>query len=334
MLVLASLSVDASEPHMIRRLWLREKRASALQARWLRPMCLLLALISLSACWSLQNRWRPFVPIIEKRDLPYLGDGHPKHALQIFAPPSATNAPVVVFVHGGYWRSGDRSYFESVLGLYANVGVALAEQGIVAVLPSYRLFPEVKDVQFMLDDIAAAFRYAKENVARYGGDPDQIYLMGHSAGAHLITLLAASPENLSARQMKTEDVRGFISVSGVYDIESCAAHANPPKMKKELWDPLFGDAARKKQASPIHDLREKPHPNALFLVGEKDYPNCLRDFSSLQMVMEERQDSNATFVRLPTVDHEQIILSIGGPNDQVTPWVRRFIRVPQAETAP
>lgn len=308
----------------MRLLW--KKRKLFTRVSWVHAICVWVTLFGLTSCWSLQNRWRPFVPIVEQRDLPYLDDGHPKHALQIFAPPNANHAPVVVFVHGGYWRSGDRSYFESVLGLYANVGVALAEQGMVVVLPSYRLFPEVKDVQIMLDDVAAAIRYAKKHVARYGGDPEKIYLMGHSAGAHLVTLLASSPENLQARALSTEEVRGFISLSGVYDIESCAAHANPPKMKNELWDPLFGDAERKKQASPIHDLRTKEHPRALFVVGEMDYPNCLRDFASLENVMKERPDPNAEFVRLPDMDHEAIVLSIGGPKDPVTPIVLRFIR--------
>ena len=297
----------------------------ALSRLCFRALIVLSALCALSGCWSLQNRWRLFSSLVEQRDLPYLDDGHPKHALHIFAPPNAKDAPVVIFVHGGYWRSGDRSYFERVLGLYANVGVALAEQGMVVAIPSYRLFPEVKNVEFMLDDIGATMLYVQENARRYGGDPKRIFLMGHSAGAHLVALLSASPENLRDRNLSTRDVRGFISISGVYDIESCAANANPPRMKEELWDPLFGNAASKRKASPIHDLKTKEHPPALFLVGENDYPNCLRDFASVQHVLQKRQDREAEFVRLPGLDHEQIILSVGGPADLVTPRVIRFI---------
>lgn len=292
---------------------------------WSRVLPLPLICLLLSGCWSVQNRWRPFSGLIEVRNQRYLADDHPKHALQIFAPPDAQGAPIVVFVHGGYWRSGDRSYFESLSGLYGNVGVALAEQGMVVVVPSYRLFPEVNDVGLMLDDVGAAIRYARAHGPRYGGDPQQIFLMGHSAGAHLVTLLAASPENLRARALDTEMIRGFVSVSGVYDIESCAAHARPPKMKHELWDPLFGDAEGKRSASPIHDLKEKAHPPALFLVGTDDYPNCLRDFAALEKAMTERGDPHATFVQIQDIDHEHLVLRIGSAQDSVTPLVTRFI---------
>jgi len=239
---------------------------------------------------------------------------------------------VVIFVHGGYWRRGDRSYFEPLLGLYGNVGVALARQGVIAAVVSYRLFPEVHTVADMLDDVAAATRHVRDHIADFGGDPAQIYWMGHSAGAHLVSLLASAPDARTARGLHRADIRGVIAVSGVYDVVTSAHHARPRRLRETLWRPLFGDAAQQRAASPLHHLATGDPPPMLFLVAERDYPACLRDFEAVRRLWTARwsrsgqADSRARFVRLPEQTHEEIVLAIGAPEDQVTPEVLRFLR--------
>src|SRR5205085_365459 len=90
---------------------------------------------------------------------------------------TGTNRPVVVFWYGGSFTSGNRAE-------YRFVGASLAEAGIVAMLPDYRLYPEVKFPTFM-DDAASAVAWAQSHASEYGGDPHRVVLMGHSAGAYI-----------------------------------------------------------------------------------------------------------------------------------------------------
>src|SRR3954453_21256250 len=105
-----------------------------------------------------------------------------RHELDIHAPVGAVRAPVVVFIYGGGWREGDRS-------LYRFVGAALAARGFLTVVPDYRVFPAVRFPSF-IQDAAMAVAWTRVHVARYGGDPGQVFLMGHSAGAHIAAMLA------------------------------------------------------------------------------------------------------------------------------------------------
>lgn len=292
-------------------------------AWWLASLAM--AGLGLSGCLGLANRAPLASAIVRARDLPYVDDGHAKHRLHAFAPRNAHGAPVVVFVHGGYWRSGDRSLAEPITGLYSNVGEALADQGVVAFVPSYRLFPEVERVWPMLDDVAAAIHEARRRAPEFGGDPERLFLMGHSAGAHLVTLLVSRPEHMRERALSPEWFRGVIALSGIYDVNASAARAHPPHMKHTLWDPLFGDESEKARASPLPGLMAAPHPPIFFVVGGRDYPNCMRDFGSARAQLGSRPDHKDSFRRIEALAHEAMILRVGASNDVITPSVMEFI---------
>ncbi len=100
--------------------------------------------------------------------------GRPRHTLDICRPVDAVAAPVVVFFYGGGWRHGNKR-------LYRYVAKALARRGCVAVVPDYRVYPEARYPDF-IEDAALAVRWLKDNAARFGGDPEKIFLQGHSAG--------------------------------------------------------------------------------------------------------------------------------------------------------
>jgi acetyl esterase/lipase len=143
-------------------------------------------------------------------------DGSNRQMLDVFRPKGIEGRPVVIFVHGGGWIIGDKCLF----GLYRAFGRFLARQGIVAVLPNYRLSPAVEHPEHV-KDVARAFAWTRRHVKDYGGDPDQIFLCGHSAGGHLVSLLATNEAYLNdeALGLKAEDraaLRGVISVCGVY----------------------------------------------------------------------------------------------------------------------
>jgi acetyl esterase/lipase len=118
---------------------------------------------------------------------------------------------VVVFLYGGAWRGGSRDY-------YRFVGEALASQGLVVVIPDYRVYPEVQFPVFNAD-AARAVRWVRDNIAGYGGNPDDIVLLGHSAGAHIAALLVTDQHYLAAAGVPSAAIRGFVGLAGPYGID-------------------------------------------------------------------------------------------------------------------
>lgn len=156
-------------------------------------------------------------PLPERRvvaDVPYRADGDPKHRLDLYRPDdAATPAPVVVFVHGGGWNTGDKNLTLGTNDLYANLGRYFARHGVLAAVVNYRLLPSV-DWRAQTEDVAEAVAFVRKNAARYGGDPQRLFLMGHSAGAQLAARIALDPSWLEAAGLPERSVCGVVSVSG------------------------------------------------------------------------------------------------------------------------
>jgi acetyl esterase/lipase len=129
--------------------------------------------------------------------------------LDIYAPKDQQGlAPVVMFIYGGGWHAGDK--FE-----YEFVGRALASSGFVAVIPDYRIFPEVSYPDF-LEDNAQAVKWIEDNIETYGGDKRRFFLAGHSAGAYNSVMLAVDGAFLREHGV-TMPVRGVAGISGPYN---------------------------------------------------------------------------------------------------------------------
>ncbi len=179
--------------------------------------------------------WRPAAPspsdlyeVERTRGVTYFqgaaGDDF-RHRLDLYLPRGATDYPVVMLVHGGGWRMGDNYRF----GLYPSVAECLARQGIGVVLPNYRLSPEVKHPEHVRD-IARAFAWVHAHITQYGGSPEKLFVAGHSAGGHLVALLATDERYLQEVGLSTENIRGVIGVSGLYRIpplEGCLTVGGP-----------------------------------------------------------------------------------------------------------
>lgn len=166
--------------------------------------------------------WKPetlsdrSVPIATLRDLKYgLDDteSSERHRLDLFYPRDSRTYPVIVLVHGGAWIMGDNR----CSGLYSSVGEFLAGRGIGVVMPNYRLAPGFKHPA-PIQDLARVVHWTHEHIRGYGGDPARIVLMGHSAGGHLVSLLSTDATYLQSVGLQLCDIKGTISVSGVYTI--------------------------------------------------------------------------------------------------------------------
>lgn len=133
------------------------------------------------------------------------GDG-PRRRLDIYRPDGAAGPlATVVFFYGGSWKWGDR-------GDYVFAGEALASRGYLAVVPDYRLYPKVRFPGFV-EDGAKAVAWVKAHIAEYGGDPDRIYLAGHSAGGHIALMLALDERFLAAEGVSAADIRGTVALA-------------------------------------------------------------------------------------------------------------------------
>jgi acetyl esterase/lipase len=135
-----------------------------------------------------------------------------RQRLDIYRPREARHAPVILFWHGGSWKRGDKDY-------YRFVGASLARRGFVAILPDYRLAPDHPFPAFV-EDAASAVRWARDHAAEYGGDPERIYISGHSAGGHNALMLALDPQYLRAVGLAPSDVAGVVSLAGPTGLEN------------------------------------------------------------------------------------------------------------------
>jgi acetyl esterase/lipase len=178
-------------------------------------------LILLGAGFSPAPAAPPRDGVREVLDVRYHDTWSTRHKLDVFAPGDlkpGEKRPVVIFAHGGTWMAGDKNFF----GVYREVGRGLAEAGVVAVMINYRLSPLVRHPEHV-KDAARAFAWVRDRIGKHGGDPDRIFLAGHSAGAHLMTLLATDDCYLKDPKLYLDEkdfkaVRGVIPICGVYRI--------------------------------------------------------------------------------------------------------------------
>ena len=114
-----------------------------------------------------------------KRDIPYASTSE-RQVLDVYSPPGAKDRPVVFWIHGGGWQTGDKSDVQHKPQVFV-------EKGFVFVSTNYRLLPDV-DMATIVRDIARSIHWVHDHIAEYGGDPNRILVMGHSAGAQLAAL--------------------------------------------------------------------------------------------------------------------------------------------------
>lgn len=146
---------------------------------------------------------------IATRDVPY--DSGPRQRLDVYRPRrmGRLKVPVIVFIHGGTWQRGSKEE-------YHLVGGAVTHSGFVAVVVSYRVYPEVIFPAWVLD-AARALRWVSDSIGNYGGDSKQIFVVGHSAGGHIATLLAVNDRYLRNVGLDADVVRGYVSIAGPLD---------------------------------------------------------------------------------------------------------------------
>lgn len=266
-----------------------------------RMLFCLLVTACLSACSPLNliNALVPDNGHKVSRDVAYGTEA--RQRLDIYVPANLEgDASVVIFLYGGSWKRGDKAQ-------YRFVGEALAERGTMAVLPDYRVFPEARFPTFV-EDAARALSWVADNIDRWGGNPDRLYLMGHSAGAHIAALLTLDEHYMIAVGLPKNAVKGTIGLAGPYAFDPLA-YGNIRPIFAHLADP---DAAR-----PVSFV-DGTEPPMLLLHGADDL--TVRPTNSMALFRAIRgAGGEAKSLVYPDVGHSGILLSLSGPLRELSP---------------
>ncbi len=215
--------------------------------------------------------------------------------LDVYAPKVLPpHAPIAVFFYGGSWQTGEK-------GLYGFVGRALASRGIVTVIPDYRLYPEVRYPDFLRDS-ARAVAFSKTHAAEWGADPGRLFLIGHSAGAYNVAMLALDPRWLSAVGLRARrDIAGVVGLAGPYDI----LPLTDPKLKA-----IFGPEDGLADTQPLNHANGEAPPLRL-LAGDKDTVVKPRNTTGLAAAV--RDHGGVVSARLiPGLGHVGLLTSLSG----------------------
>ncbi len=266
----------------------------------------LIILLTLTACSGadLLNATIPREGYSLHRDIAYGND--PRQQLDIYEPDGATNAPVILFIYGGSWQAGRRED-------YRFVGEAFASKGFVTVIADYRLYPQVRYPAFVADT-AAALRYTHAHIAAFGGDPADIFLAGHSAGAYNAMMVA--------EQHPAPWLRGIIGIAGPYDFTP-----TDPNIVA-----IFSTAVPDGYL-PIRHARPGLAP-ALLATGDADDTVEPRNTHALAAKLRE-QGGEVREITYPDIGHIGIVLSLArGFRDKTTlrEDISRFIDAHRAKS--
>lgn len=220
----------------------------------------------------------------------------------------------MVFWHGGRWSFGDKDE-------YRFVGAAFAALGCVAVLPNYRLYPEVRMPGFM-EDAARAARWAALHAGEHGADANSMYLTGHSAGAHLAALVTLDPRYFAALGAPMPRIAGVIGLSGPYDFL--------PLKEADVQD-MFGPPENYPESQPINFVHAGSPP-MLLIHGEND--DTVRPKNSINLAASLRAAGAPVALKLyPKVAHADTVAAISLPARGRAPTltdIASFLRQPRS----
>lgn len=212
-------------------------------------------------------------------------------ALDVYAPLDAHDLPVVVFFHGGNWQSGKRQW-------YRWMGETLARHGLVVAIPDYRKYPQVRLDGFM-SDASHAVAWVHAHAAEFGGQPRSLFLMGHSAGAHIAALLASDGRWLAPAGLCPRQLAGFIGLAGPYDFLP---------LSEPAYIGMFGATPQAQARSQPVNFIDGDEPPMLLLQGTGDH--YVRPDNAYSLARHMHALGQSANVRIyPGMGHIRLLLS-------------------------
>src|SRR6476620_1603324 len=252
-----------------------------------------------------------------RRDIPYADKPDERQVLDVYGPKGAKNLPVVFWIHGGGWQTGDKKEVQLK-------PQAFTEKGFVFVSTNYRLLPAV-DMGTLIRDVAKGVHWVHEHAGEHRGDPKRLFVMGHSAGAQPATLLSIDDRYLKAEGVPLADIKGCVPVDGdTYDVPAIIETAETRWRVHGQTPAKFGhrekfgnDPAKHKDFSAVtHVAKGKDIPPFLIL-HVAGHPDVTAQAQRLGNVLKDNGIPVTVFGARETT-HSKINADLGLPDDPAT----------------
>src|SRR5688572_24306469 len=257
-------------------------------------------------------------PVKVVSNIPYLtgvqySNDHDK--LDLYLPEGKTNVPVIVWIHGGALTQDDKN-------LEVGTGRRFAQAGIATATVNYRLSPAVSHPAHV-EDAAASFAWVKQHIAEYGGDPNKVFLAGHSAGAYLAQLLVTDERYLKKHGLSARDVRGVVPISAFFWVEK---EGVAPDRPKHVWG---SDPKVWMEASPAHHLRANLPPT-LIIYADRDEPWRRQQNVDMASALKTAGSPPVDLVQIADRTHMGIWRAMAADGDPTSDRVIEFVKAEAA----
>jgi arylformamidase len=259
-----------------------------------------------------------------KRDIPYATPPVERQVLDIHAPKNAKNLPVVFWIHGGGWQTGDKSSVQEKPR-------AFVDRGFVFVSTNYRLLPNV-EMGTIIRDVAKSLGWVHKNIAQHGGDPNRILVGGHSAGAQLAALICIDDRYLKAEGVTFDALKGCFPVDGdTYDVPAIIETAET-RRRVHGQGPItnghrvkFGNTPENHRdfSAVTHVSKGKGIPPFLIL-HVADHPDVSAQAQRLGAVLKDSGIPTTVYGAKET-NHTRINAEIGNSDDPVSKVLFDFV---------
>ncbi|GAC1308355.1 MAG: alpha/beta hydrolase [Isosphaeraceae bacterium] len=257
------------------------------------------------------------------RDIPYAEPANKRQMLDVYAPENAKGLPVVFWIHGGGWQTGDKSEVQVK-------PKAFVDKGYVFVSTNYRLLPKV-DMGTIVRDIAKSIRWVHDHIAEYGGDPNRLLVMGHSAGAQLAALICTDDRYLKAEGLTLAGIKGCVPVDGdTYDVPLIIETAAAKRKALGQPDPKFGhyekfgsDPAKHRDFSAVNHISREKGISPFLILYVADHPDTTAQAKRLGSVL-TKAGIPAKLFGAKNSEHSKLNNNLGLPDDPATKALFEF----------
>ncbi|HPE48479.1 MAG TPA: alpha/beta hydrolase [Hyphomonas sp.] len=247
--------------------------------------------------------------------MPGVGEGN--FTMDIYAPDNAKKAPVVIMVHGGAWVTGNKQF-----SIGPDQAHFFNEQGFIYIAINYRLAPD-HAFPAPVQDTASAISFVHKEIRKYGGDPNAIFLLGHSSGAHTVALVSIDPKYLAAYGLGVDVIKGTVPLDGAaYNLVRTAGKKD--KLPR-FYYPEFGkDPKVWKRASPTLRVRDDvPVPPMLLLYVDRPVsPRRAKELADTLVA----HGHFAQAVEAKPRSHKSLNRRLGSKGDKYGPMIVEFYR--------
>jgi arylformamidase len=259
-----------------------------------------------------------------QRDIPYAEPKNERQTLDIYAPAEGKDHPVVFWIHGGGWQTGDKTSVQTK-------PQAFVDRGFVFVSTNYRLLPKV-EMETIFRDVAKSLGWVHKHIAEYGGDPKRIFVMGHSAGAQLAALICIDDRYLKAEGFPFSVLKGCVPVDGdTYDVPAIIETAETrrrvhgqPQAKFGHREKFGNTPERHRDYSAVtHVAKDKGIPPFLILYVA-DHPDNTAQAQRLGAVLKEAGIPVTLFGGQET-NHNRLNDNLGKPDDPASKALFAFV---------